>query len=276
MLLSVRAELKEWLRKSANVDVSINRMICWFSAGAASAVATKLINDRFECEIIYCDTGSEHEDNKRFIKDCERWYGKKICIEKSDVYADTWEVFEKTRYLSGVAGARCTVELKKKIRQRIQIPYQDIQVFGFTNEEKQRAKRFEQNNPEAAPIFPLIKENLSKADCFRILKEANIEIPQMYKLGYKNNNCIGCVKGQSGYWNKIRMDFPEVFKRMATMERKLDVALNKRYEKGKRLRVFLDELPKTAGNYKSEPSLSCGVLCEQMSLFLNIEVNNDG
>lgn len=31
----------------------------------------------------------------------------------------------------------------------------------------------------------------------------------MYDLGYANNNCIGCVKGGIGYWNKIRIDFPE-------------------------------------------------------------------
>ena len=85
----------------------------------------------------------------------------------------------------------------------------------------------------------------------------------MYKLGYKNNNCIGCVKGQSGYWNKIRKDFPEVFARMAKVERSLNVAINKSYAgDGLRKRVFLDELDPKAGRYKSEPSLGCGVLCD--------------
>ncbi len=37
----------------------------------------------------------------------------------------------------------------------------------------------------------------------------------MYDLGYPNNNCIGCVKGGMGYWNKIRKDFPEVFQKRA-------------------------------------------------------------
>jgi len=96
-----------------------------------------------------------------------------------------------------------------------------------------------------------------------MVARAGIEIPKMYQLGYKNNNCIGCPKGQSGYWNKIRVDFPEVFKRMSKVERKLNVAINKSYAgDGKRKRVFLDELEPDVGNYKFEPDISCGLLCQ--------------
>lgn len=52
-----------------------------------------------------------------------------------------------------------------------------------------------------------------------MLWKAGIKIPAMYKMGYNNNNCIGCVKGGMGYWNKIRKDFPEVFAQMAQIER---------------------------------------------------------
>ena len=87
----------------------------------------------------------------------------------------------------------------------------------------------------------------------------------MYRLGYANNNCIGCVKGGSGYWNKIRRDFPEAFARMARQERKMNAAICKveGVENGKRWRkpVFLDELPPDAGRYVDEPDIECGVLC---------------
>ncbi len=33
----------------------------------------------------------------------------------------------------------------------------------------------------------------------------------MYRLGYVNNNWVGGWKGGMGYWNKIRVDFPDVF-----------------------------------------------------------------
>lgn len=84
------------------------RILCWFSCGAASAVATKMIlNEYPDKDVIpvYCDTNSEHEDNVRFLSDCEKWFGKPVTILKSGEYEDTWDVWEKRRYLSGVKGA---------------------------------------------------------------------------------------------------------------------------------------------------------------------------
>ena len=82
-----------------------------------------------------------------------------------------------------------------------------------------RAERFCEQYPNANPLFPLIENKLTKQDCLKIVKDAGIELPEMYKLGFSNNNCIGCVKGGMGYWNKIRVDFPETFQRMAALER---------------------------------------------------------
>ena len=241
----------------------MNRVVSWFSCGAASAVATKLAIDKHEhVSVVYCDTNSEHEDNKRFMGDCEEWFGCEIEVLRSEKYDDTWAVFDKTKYLSGIAGARCTVELKKVLRHKYQRA-DDVQVLGFDFTEVKRAERFKNNNHEVILEVPLIEHEISKKECFDIIKKAGIAIPAMYLLGYKNNNCIGCVKGQSGYWNKIRVDFPDVFNRMAKVERSLNVAINKSYAgDGKRKRVFLDELDPSHGRYASEPSLGCGVLCD--------------
>ena len=84
----------------------------------------------------------------------------------------------------------------------------------------------------------------------------------MYKLGYNNNNCIGCVKASNlGYWNKIRKDFPEVFDRMSKVERELNATINKKYVKGERIRVFLDELDPDAGKDMEMPEVQCGIIC---------------
>ena len=40
----------------------------------------------------------------------------------------------------------------------------------------------------------------------------------MYRMGYSNANCIGCVKGGEGYWNKVRRDFPEQFEELAAVQ----------------------------------------------------------
>ena len=48
-----------------------------------------------------------------------------------------------------------------------------------------------------------------------MVHRAGVKLPAMYGLGYEHNNCIGCVKGGMGYWNKIRKDFPDAFEKMA-------------------------------------------------------------
>ena len=240
------------------------RVIAWFSCGATSAVATKLAIDKYPDTIpAYCDTGSEHPDNARFIKECERWYGREILILKSDKFSDIWDVFTKTRYLAGVKGARCTTELKKLVRRKFERP-DDLQIFGFDSSEQHRANKFTENNFEVSAWFPLIEKNISKADCLSQLQLAGIPLPIMYHLGYRNNNCIGCVKGQAGYWNKIRKDFPDTFDRMAKVERELDVAICKSYAgDGNRKRVFLDELDPSAGRY-DDLDIVCGLFCGEV------------
>ncbi len=141
------------------------------------------------------------------------------------------------------------------MRKNYELPT-DRQVFGYTIEEQDRVDRFIDANNNVNLWSILIEKNLTKEDCLAILQRANIELPAMYKLGYKNNNCIGCVKGGLGYWNKIKVDFPEQFKRMAEMERKINAKILK--HKGNR--IWLTELPKDAGDYPAEQAVECASL----------------
>jgi len=241
----------------------MNRVLVWFSCGAASAVAADKAIKKYgnSVEVIYCDTLKyEHPDNIRFLHDVESMIGQKIKILKSTEYEDIYDVFNKTRWLVGPQGARCTTEMKKKVRFAYQKP-DDIHVFGYTADEHKRIVKFGENNPELKTDWILWFENITKRMCYQYLKDSGIELPAMYKLGYKNNNCIGCVKGGAGYWNKIRKDFPEMFEKMAKTERELNVAINKKMVDGVRTKIFLDELPINMGNYKIEKDIECGVHC---------------
>ena len=239
-----------------------DRVLCWWSAGVTSAVATKLALEVFKksiipVEILYCDTGSEHPDNVRFKKDCERWYGQPIKVLKNKKYKDIYDVFRKERWLVGPAGARCTTELKKLVRNEYERPT-DLQVFGYDNDEYKRIERFTKNNFDTRLYLPLIQGNLSKSDCLKILKHAGIEIPVMYKMGYRSNNCVGCVKCGIGYWLKIQKDFPEEFEKMSQVEQELGASVLQ--SKGKKL--FLKDLDPTKhkGRYQ-ELDNSCGFSC---------------
>nr|DAO16421.1 MAG TPA: phosphoadenosine-phosphosulfate reductase [Caudoviricetes sp.] len=196
-----------------------NRLLCWFSCGAASAVATHTaieINKkkhRFdEVVVAYTEVREEHPDNKRFLKDCEKWFGVPITVLRNEKYdGSIVNTFEKCRYMAGIAGAPCTRLLKKEVRKSFEKPT-DTQVFGYTIEEKRRLDRFIDANNNVKIWAPLIDFGLTKAECLEILERADIALPAMYKLGYQNNNCIGCVKGGWVIGIKYGLTFQTCFK----------------------------------------------------------------
>ena len=201
------------------------RRVRWFSAGAASAIATALDVSRHGTDagpVVYIDTGSEHYDNPRFLNAVCDWIGVELTVLRSEKYESVDDVIEKRRYLNGPAGALCTVELKKRVREGWQRP-DDVHVFGYTADPRDaaRAERFREQNPGVEIAAPLIDAGLTKSDVLGMVRKTGIELPAMYQLGYACNNCVGCVKGGKGYWAAVRVDFPEVFERRARQEREL-------------------------------------------------------
>lgn len=237
-------------------------VIAWFSCGATSAVACKIALSMYDdVRIFYIETGSAHSDNDRFISDCEKWYGKPIHTIRSKKYNNVAEVLRKG-FINGPTGAACTLQLKKKVRYALEheIKVWDGQVWGFEFDPKEinRAIRFKQQHSANKPLFSLIERQITKPDALGMLRKAGIEIPVMYKMGYNNNNCIGCVKGGMGYWNKIRVDFPSVFEETAAIEREIGATCLKD-EKGM---IYLDELDPTRGNPVKEVIPDCSLICQ--------------
>lgn len=238
----------------------MNKIICWFSCGITSAVACKLAVDKYgadRCLVVYIEIDSAHPDNERFIKECEEWIGVKIERRRSQKYKDQFDVIMKTGYVNGAGGARCTKELKKDVRISVEkeVEY-DGQVFGFEFEKSEinRAIRFFQQYPHTKPIYPLIERQLTKEQCAWLMINNGIKMPEMYRLGFHNNNCIGCVKGGMGYWNKIRKHFPDYFDRMIEAEKKAGHSCIKN--------KFLDELKPNEGHNEPPILPDCGTFCE--------------
>lgn len=246
------------------MELKNKTIVVWFSCGAASAVAAKKTIELYGKEnnilIVNTPIANEHEDNKRFLSDVEKWIGQKIIIKTSSKYPNSniEEVFSHRKYMSGVAGAVCTKELKKESRYEFEKENKiDFNVLGFTIDEWQRQKKF--NLHERVNTIPvLINFLITKEDCFAILKREGIQIPFIYSLGFKNANCIGCVKSQSPkYWNLVRKEFPEIFQKRSQQSREIGCRIIKRKNK----RLFLDELQENDQNGKID-NPDCGIFCD--------------
>jgi hypothetical protein len=248
-------------------DIEGKEISVWFSCGAASAVAAKrtveIYGDKNNVRVLNSPIKEEHEDNRRFLRDCQDWIGREIeeVVHPQHLHCSAEEIWKGRKYISGPAGAPCTMLLKREARQLWERHnVSDHLVLGFTAEEKKRHDRFILT--ERGNVLPvLIDLGITKDDCYAIVDRAGIKLPEIYRLGYPNANCIGCVKASSAtYWNHVRSTHPDVFKDRAELSRELGAKLA--WHKGKR--IFLDNLPADAvGRPMRTMRIECNLFCEE-------------
>lgn len=243
----------------------MSRIVCQFSCGAASAVATKIAQAQHGAvEIVNAYLLEEHEDNRRFARECEAWFGQPVTtLRDTRDGASTIRVFRRRAFMMGQRGAPCSRALKREVLDRWKQPG-DIMVLGYTAEEADRLEDFRDRNPDRPVLAPLIDAGLTKSDCKAMVQRAGIELPLMYRLGYDNANCIGCVKGGEGYWRAIREDFPEQFEANCFVQDELGPgSWFLRYRSGPRKneRFPLRELPPGEAR-RNEALPSCSFFCE--------------
>jgi hypothetical protein len=239
----------------------------WFSCGAASAVAAKMTLDKYasiaRVRILNNPVVEEDADNRRFLLDVQAWLGVEIETVAARRYPlqSARDVWEQRSFMSGPKGAPCTIELKKRARQDWEAENRaDWHVLGFTADEKTRHDRFVLT--ERSNVLPvLIDQGVTKNDCYTILQDEGLTLPRVYRMGYPNANCIGCVKATSPtYWNHVRQQHPDVFQDRAEQSRRLGARLVRVDNR----RVFLDELdPAAKGRSMKSMDIDCGIFCEE-------------
>jgi hypothetical protein len=252
---------------TAPVAIS-GRIVCQFSCGAASAVATKMALAQYglthDVQIINAFLVQEHPDNRRFLADCEAWFGRSVTNLRDQKYgASIIEVFRRKQYVKGRHGAPCSTELKRKPLDAWKQPG-DVMVFGYTIEEEDRLDDFRERYPDRPVLAPLVDASLTKDDCKAMVHRAGIVLPITYLMGYDNGNCLGCVKGGEAYWRAILEDFPEYFEAMCLVQDEIGPgSWFLRYRSGPRIneRFPLRDLP--AGKaHRNEKLPSCSFFCE--------------
>jgi hypothetical protein len=165
-------------------------------------------------------------------------------------------VWIERRYIKNHFGAPCSGLLKREVLEAQCLP-DDTHVFGFTVDEMERAQRF----LDTGAICPLIEANLTHADCLGMIERAGLLLPEMYRLGFNNANCIGCCKGGEGYWNKVREVFPERFAQVIQIQESIGPGayLFRNRETGERF--GLKDLKPGAGRH-DESVPACSFFCD--------------
>lgn len=244
----------------------MGRVVAQFSCGAASAVAWKMAVDRYGDAVtaINAYIADEDGDNRRFLTDCERWIGHPVTVLRDEKFGGSpVEVWRRKRFLVNRNGAPCSKALKRDVLNAFHRP-DDLIVLGFTADTRDAARldRFIDANAETRVWAPLVEAGLTKADCFKMIAAAGIELPRMYRLGYPNANCPMCVKGGEGYWNRIRVTHPENFEAVAVIQDLLGPGSYFFRNRKTGERISLRMLDPGAGRFEPISLPDCGATCE--------------
>ena len=220
------------------------RTLIWFSTGAASFAAAKIVlAENPDAILVRCETNNEDPDNYRFEADCVSHFNRPITLLKSDEYASVWDVWKRRKYIAGPHGATCTGEMKVAPRLAFQRP-DDVHVFGYTcdKEDVTRFNRLRETYFEMTVRAPLIEKGIDKAASLAVVERAGLVLPRSYAMGFPNANCLqtGCGKATSpNYWALYRKHFPENFARTAAYSRQIGARLTRINGE----RIFIDEIP---------------------------------
>jgi len=239
---------------------SIKRIVCNFSCGAASAVATKLaLADYGHDSVVIFNAfiQEENSDNRRFLADCEKWFDHPVTVLRDEKYgASAREVWRRKRFMNSALGAPCSQALKRDVIDAACLPGDQF-VYGFTVDErkKPRTVRF----LAVGGICPLIDRNLTHADCLGIVERAGILLPLRYRQGFNNANCVMCCKGGEGYMNKERRINPVDFLEVAEIEKSIGAHAFRDRRTGERFSLY--DLPPDKGRHFEEAP-ECSLFCE--------------
>jgi len=196
------------------------RIIVCLSGGKASAYCAKWALDNYpEGEVIlyFNDTKWEHLDLYRFLDDLSAHLNHPITNDSDGRTPES--VFWDVSFLGNNQVPVCSKILKA---ERLQAYCQDgdVLIFGIGLREYHRSIRIQQVYQRLALKrgillscrFPIIEENVEKEVIDQWLHDTGIREPELYRLGFKHNNCSGgCVRSGKRQWIQLLKTLPDVY-----------------------------------------------------------------
>lgn len=204
------------------------RHIITFSGGKDSlATVIWAKNNLPDFEILFCDTGWEHEFTYKHINEIEEWIGKKIIRLKSTKFLDLVDLFVKKGCAASTTRRFCTDELKvKPMIDYILSLEEDVVVYqGVRAEESQPRSMMKEHDeyfrfyvepvgvkPDGKPKYhsykrksvlkhinmysvdvrrPIIK--WSANEVFDYIFSSGLKANPLYYMGFSRVGCFPCI-----------------------------------------------------------------------------------
>jgi 3'-phosphoadenosine 5'-phosphosulfate sulfotransferase (PAPS reductase)/FAD synthetase len=254
------------------------RIIATISGGKASGYVAHWALQHYakdDVVLYFNDTGWGHPDLYRFLRDLSTHLNHPI-TEDSDG-RDVELLAYDEHAIPNNRMPFCSVQLKAERLQKYCLDG-DVLLFGIGADELHRAARIAEVYAEVARRrrinlgirFPLIEERISSATIDQFYSDNGIEIPALYRLGFKHNNCGGgCVRSSKRQWVHLLRVQPETFAERERFEMEIGEHFGKRMTMMKN--ISLQELrlaveAQTEMVFPNEPDVTdCIGVCNTMA-----------
>lgn len=215
-----------------------NRHVVMWSGGITSwATARHVIQQHGTASttLLFADTNAEDPDLYRWNDEASKQLGVPITRVADARERTPMQVFEDKRWLGNTRLAQCALELKLKpcedwLAGNPELTFDNTTLYvGLDWSEPQRIPGNRASWLPWRTEYPLTEPPYwDKAQLFTQARDAGLEIPRLYELGFAHNNCGGgCVKGGVGQWTRLLKVFPELYARHEAFEQRMRTTLGK-------------------------------------------------
>lgn len=197
--------------------------VVFFSGGFGSwAAAARLraeLGPDIPITLLFTDTLIEDQDLYRFLWEAtDHVGGNLVWIAEGRT---PWEVFRKERMMGNTRHDPCSKILKRQLSRRWVEdncdPAQTTLYVGISWDESHRFDRiqprwapFTVRAPMCEPPFELLDTDARLA----MMRDAGLEPPRLYTMGFPHNNCGGfCVKAGQAHFALLLKHFPERYRK---------------------------------------------------------------
>lgn len=196
-----------------------------YSGGADSgATARWLMDNDISFTPVFCDTGWEHPVTLAHVQDFnETVFGGRLVTIRSEKFSGMTELVQVKKRVPSAKARFCTEHLKiDPMKAYIATLDDHVTIWqGIRRDEseaRKTAKRREWSDVYDAWVErPIVEWN--KAKVFAYLKETNTPINPLYMLGASRVGCFPCVLVNQGELRRLTETLPEVWDRIAELER---------------------------------------------------------
>lgn len=211
-----------------------SRDVCSIGLGLASTLAMPIVLQHIgvTAEYVTCLLPNEHPDAYRLMDAVQ----KRFNIEIKDVGTgkSPIQVFREQNFLGNTLFDNCSRVLKREAMaayMRKNHPNGGCIHVGIGSDEIDREMSIRKNWTGMGydVNFPLIdKPYINRVSLMALCERLFGFIPEMYKKGFKHNNCHGaCIKAGKKQWLLLLLNYPDVYNQWEECERDIRASTGK-------------------------------------------------